>query len=486
MSLIIAVIGLLFAGRLILKNYNPQGVLFLTGIAMMAIAMLTSTPSFVSQSTGWLGFDVFEYISKTFANRAGGLGLQIMLIGGFAVLMSAIGASQVMVRITAKPLMQLNSPYVMLAMAFMLGQALSLFISSATGLGLLLMATLYPVLIRLGCSKAAVAAVLASTCAIEFGPGSGNSMLAAQTAGLEITEYFVNKQLPVISVLIVIVGIIHALVQKYFDARDQRQDVQTDVVENVSSSEVEAPLYYILLPILPLFLMLTFSKMGVGTIRVGLPTAILISSFISLAFEYIRHRDVKIVFSRLQDIFDNMGKVFATVVTLIIAGETFAMGLKSIGAIDALLNAGSQAGFSASIIVLFMAILTFTISALMGSGNAAFFSFAPMVPQIADKIGANVAEMILPIQLSAGMGRTISPIAGVIIAVAGIAGLSPFDIVRRTLIPMISGWLLMLVITFTASGQLMEVLPFLVVVSALVAVAMLIRRKKTAQLATAG
>ncbi|USE35013.1 hypothetical protein [Endozoicomonas sp. SCSIO W0465] len=132
MSLIIAVIGLLFAGRLILKNYNPQGVLFLTGIAMMAIAMVTSHPTFVSPSTGWVGFDVFEYISKTFANRAGGLGLQIMLIGGFAVLMSAIGASQVMVRITARPLMQLNSPYVMLTMAFILGQALSLFISSAT------------------------------------------------------------------------------------------------------------------------------------------------------------------------------------------------------------------------------------------------------------------------------------------------------------------------------------------------------------------
>ncbi|USE39799.1 C4-dicarboxylate transporter DcuC [Endozoicomonas sp. SCSIO W0465] len=226
--------------------------------------------------------------------------------------------------------------------------------------------------------------------------------------------------------------------------------------------------------------------MGVGTIRVGLPTAILVSAFISLTFEYLRHRDIRIVFSKLQDLFDNMGKVFATVVTLIIAGETFAMGLKSIGAVDALLHAGSQAGFSASIIVLFMAILTFTISALMGSGNAAFFSFAPMVPDIAHRIGANVAEMMLPIQLSAGMGRTISPIAGVIIAVAGIAGLSPFDIVRRTLIPMISGWLLMLVITFTASGQLMEVLPFLVVVCTLVAVVMIVRRKKTVQLSTAG
>ena len=171
MSLLIALIGLVFAGRLILKNYNPQAVLFLTGIAMMAIAIFTNNAVFVEKSTGWVGFDIFEYIRNTFSNRAGGLGLKIMLIGGFAMFMSAIGASQVMVKVAAKPLMKLNSPYLMLAMAFILGQALSLFISSATGLGLLLMATLYPVLIRLGCSKAAVAAVLASTCAIEFGAG---------------------------------------------------------------------------------------------------------------------------------------------------------------------------------------------------------------------------------------------------------------------------------------------------------------------------
>jgi len=482
MSLLIAFISLVFAGRLILKNYNPQAVLFFTGIILMAIAIFTNNAVFVSKSTGWIGFDIFEYIKGVFSNRAGGLGLKIMLIGGFAMFMSAIGASQVMVRVAAKPLMKLNSPYIMLALAFILGQALSLFISSATGLGLLLMATLYPVLIRLGCSKAAVASVLASTCAIEFGPGSGNSILAAQTAGLDITEYFVNDQLPVITALILIVASIHALVQRYFDSKLDLSQQSAEPEQELKSDEPDAPLYYLLLPMLPLFFMLTFSKMGVGTIRVGMATAILISIFIALACEYIRIKKAKPVFDKLQNIFSDMGKVFATVVTLIIAGQTFAMGLKSIGAVDALLNLASGAGFAASVIVLIMALLTFSISALMGSGNAAFFSFAPMVPQIADKIGTNVAEMILPIQLSAGMGRTISPIAGVIIAVAGISGLSPFDIVRRTFIPMISGWLIMLIITFTKTGQIAELLPFIIGIAVLILVPVAVMKRKNAQL----
>ncbi|MGL4978942.1 MAG: C4-dicarboxylate transporter DcuC, partial [Plesiomonas sp.] len=43
----------------------------------------------------------------------------------------------------------------------------------------------------------------------------------------------------------------------------------------------------------------------------------------------------------------------------------------------------------------------------------------------------------LPMQLAAGIGRTISPITGVIVAVAGAAGVSPFDLVKRTAIPML-------------------------------------------------
>lgn len=482
MSLIIALLGLVFAGRLILKNYNPQAVLFFTGIVLMAISIFTNNASFVAKSTGWVGFDIFEYISQVFSKQSGGLGLNIMLIGGFALFMSAIGASQVMVKVAAKPLMKLNSPYLMLALAFILGQALSLFISSATGLALLLMATLYPVLIRLGCSKAGVAAVLASTCAIEFGPASGNSILAAQTAGMDITAFFVGEQLPIVTVLIIAVALIHALTQRYFDKLDAKSNAEQGSLAHVDDAQSDVPMFYLLLPMLPLFFMLTFSKLGIESIKVSLSNAILLSIFIGLVCEFVRVKQAKPVFDKLQGIFNDMGKVFAAVVTLIVAGQTFSMGLKSIGAIDAMLDMASGAGLSAAIIILFMAILTFTISALMGSGNAAFFSFAPMVLQIAQKIGANAADMILPIQLSAGMGRTISPIAGVIIAVAGISGLSPFDIVRRTFIPMFIGWLLMLAMTFARGGQLMQLLPFLVLMLAAVGVgAWLLRKRKAAQ-----
>lgn len=142
-------------------------------------------------------------------------------------------AQAVLVRVTSRPLQRLNSPYLLLGLALLLGQFLSLFISSATGLGLLLMATLYPLLTRLGCSRAAVAAVIASTCAVEFGPGSGNSVLAAKTAGIEVVNYFVQDQLPIVVPVILLSPCCILLCNAFRPSGKWRQCSSTDADINV-------------------------------------------------------------------------------------------------------------------------------------------------------------------------------------------------------------------------------------------------------------
>lgn len=58
-----------------------------------------------------------------------------------------------------------------------------------------------------------------------------------------------------------------------------------------------------------------------------------------------------------------------------------------------------------------------------------------------------MTALVTPMQFASGMIRAMSPVAGVIIAVAGAAGVSPMAIVRRTWIPMIVG----LVVTLIAN-----------------------------------
>jgi DcuC family C4-dicarboxylate transporter len=60
--------------------------------------------------------------------------------------------------------------------------------------------------------------------------------------------------------------------------------------------------------------------------------------------------------------------------------------------------------------------------------------------------------MVLPMQLMAGMGRAISPVSGVIIAVSKAGECLPFEIVRRTLIPSIGGIVTMTLINYLRNG----------------------------------
>ena len=55
------------------------------------------------------------------------------------------------------------------------------------------------------------------------------------------------------------------------------------------------------------------------------------------------------------------------------------------------------------------------------------------------------SRFVTPMQFASGMLRAMSPVAGVIIAVAGAAGVSPMAIVRRTWIPMIAGMITVLI-----------------------------------------
>ncbi len=62
-----------------------------------------------------------------------------------------------------------------------------------------------------------------------------------------------------------------------------------------------------------------------------------------------------------------------------------------------------------------------------------------MIPGIATRVNASLESLMLPSQLVGGLFRSFSPVAGVIIAVAGTAGVTPLEIIKRTSVPMIAG-----------------------------------------------
>ena len=241
--------------------------------------------------------------------------------------------------------------------------------------------------------------------------------------------------------------ITYYFVNRHFDKKNgfEKSEISSTI------QKVEVPLIYAIIPILPIILLILFSELlhiFPISIKLDTTTAMIISLFIALLFEMIRTKNIKGVFDSMKVFWNGMGNIFKTVVTLIIAADIFAQGLISLGFIDGLLTLTQNVGFNATGIGIVMAVMIYLASILMGSGNASFFAFGPLVPKIAKTLGVESTIMILPMQLSASMGRTVSPVAGIIIAVSEIAGVTTLQIVKRNLIPLTVALLIMLVIHF--------------------------------------
>ena len=176
--------------------------------------------------------------------------------------------------------------------------------------------------------------------------------------------------------------------------------------------------------------------------------AMFIGVAIGMIFEYIRRRDGKKVLADIQSFFDGLGLQMANVITLIVAGETFAKGLMTIGTIDELITAAQVSGFGAAGMILVMISIIAVASVVMGSGNAPFFAFAALTPTVAAKMSVAPVVMLLPMHFAASAARAISPITAVIVVSSSMGGVSPFDVVKRTAIPMVGALITLVAANF--------------------------------------
>jgi len=446
---IISIIFIVIVAYLLVKKFNSQAVLLLSGLFMMAIALVLgfSVPD-LKAPTGLKVFDIFELIKESLSTKGAEVGLMIMAIGGYVAYMKHIGASEALVFISMKPLSAFRKyPYVVASLVIPIGQVLFITTPSATGLGLLLVASVFPVLVSLGVSKTSAVAVITSCTVFDMGPASANTARASELIAKSNVQYFIEDQLPLTIPLTILMAVLYYFVNRYYDKKENHVPESVDLTK----TQLIAPLYYAILPLLPLVLLIVFSKFFTffnPPVELNTTTAMIFSLFVALFAEIIRKRNVKEVFTSLKVFWDAMGKVFATVISLIIAAEIFSYGLISLGFINSLVDLSQHVGFGAVGIGVLMTVLIFAASMLMGSGNASFFSFGPLVPGIAMKLGVDSAGMILPMQLASSMGRATSPIAGVIIATAEIAGVTPYQLAKRNLIPLVVVGLFMLVYHF--------------------------------------
>lgn len=457
-GIICVLLGVILVGFLIVKRYYAPWSLFLVGIILLAV-MATISPEPLlhgaKSATKSAFFDVIQYFTNQSKSILVGLGLNIMIISGFADYLDKIGATRSMVEIAAKPLSYVKSPYLLLALAYALGQLINVFIPSAVGLGVLMMLMVYPLLISVGCSNVAAVACIITMSALDLGPASANSILTAKLASISPMEYFVDGQIPVAIVTVIAVAATHFFYQKFMDKRDlasgklTAKDFELHSEFEVKDERKSAPKIYALFPVLPIVLLFIFSKFVYSGYRVELATAMMTCTLFSFLVDCLYTRNFKKSCENIKSFFSGMGRVFASTVSLIICAGVFADGLKATGGITTIINAAaSMEGTGGMIMLLVMCGIMILASFVTGSGNAAFFAFSSLLPTAAKSVGWDILVMACPVQLVAGIARSMSPIAGVTISVAKIANVSPFAAVARTIPPMIVGTMVSIAASF--------------------------------------
>ena len=429
---------------LICKNYEARLVLALSGLVMAFIGQV------VVGTNGGVSAAVDAFV-KQLVN--GGLVPTIVTVMGFGYVMTFTKCSDHLVNLLVKPLARV--PVIVIPGAVIITWLLNIVLPSAAGIAAAVGVLLIPALIALKVRPVmAAAAVFIGTWGSVVSPGL---MFNPQIADIA----FKAKEIPAPDAMIVImqealpcaIGALVAAICLTIICIVLKEGVgSTKIVKEVPDGEEIQKNFKVnpikaIIPIIPLALLVLASKqVGVlPTKAFSVPVCMLIGTAIGLIVALFSKQKIG---EASKKFCRGAGDGFCDVVILIAAAAMFASGMKAIGLTGALVDAmkGSQ-----SVAMFAAAAGPFVMAAISGSGNAAALAFNQAITPNAADFGLTIVQLGAVAQIAAGLGRSMSPVAGGVIILAGIAGVNPMEVVKRTAIPAIVALIVVTLLMFAMS-----------------------------------
>ena len=408
---IIAIVGIVAAVYLLIKKYETRTVLIAIGLLM---SILTLNP-----------MGALDAFAKSMTS--GGLIMAICSSMGFAYVMKYTQCDTHLVHLLTKPLSGLK--FFLIPTATIITFFINIAIPSAAGCAAAVGATLIPVLKSAGVRPAtAGAAILAGTFGSMMSPGSSHAAMISEMSKLSVPEVNLTHA-PYTIIAGAIGAVMLTLLAVFFkDYGEEHRQAYLAEQKEAEAKFAKVNVLYALAPLVPLIILviggtslqqvpwLSWTKMGV-------PQAMLIGAIYGIIVTRIS--PVKIT----EEFFNGMGNAYANVLGIIISAGVFVAGLKSTGAIDSaiefLKHSNEFVRWGATIGPFLMGIIT-------GSGDAAAIAFNTAVTPHAVELGYTHVNLGMAAAIAGAIGRTASPIAGVTIVCAGLAMVSPVEMIKRT------------------------------------------------------
>ena len=299
-------------------------------------------------------------------------------------------------------------------------------IPSAAGCAAAVGSTLIPVMLRAGIKPAAAAAaVMGGTIGSYLSPGTSHNPFVAEMAGIDVMDFIAfHAMWSILCGAIVVVGLLLVCI---FLGDHKGEKVDTEAQQKDDSFKPN-PLKAIM-PLVPITI-LVVGNVWLPVIKMGVAQAMVMGAVITLLVGYAFDRTNPQEFSK--KFFNGMGKGYADVMGIIIAAGVFAAGLRATGLIDTfvdvLKHSNDIARWGGSLGPWIMGTIT-------GSGDAATMAFNEAVTPHAPEFGMEIKALGALAFLTGALGRTMSPIAGAMVVVSGIAMANPMDVAKRTALP---------------------------------------------------
>lgn len=437
------------AVTMILKKMDTRlTFLFLGVIGLAAATLVTGNSVLGDSSTGSLVLDIFDVIRAKFVSTIQGTGIRLMMIGGYVMLMNHTKAADVLAIGASKLLKPIKNPYVVLALVYMIGAVLKIFITSQIALGLLFMATMFPILRRLGVSKVASAATCVLIGGMDLGPNDSTGIFAASDIlGGTPMDWFVNYEIVIGPVIIVCVGIFLAFWHAYMDKKEfGGLVIPEEAKADVKISDLNVPAFYGVFPLIPLTLVVVFSF--VDGIKMDVITAHIICFFLFFITDLIVKKDMARLNDNLKKTWVWMGNYFNNIIVLISVASVFAEAIKKLKGIDVLCDMMADIGGAAIIVAVAMAAIQIGTALLTGSSNAPWYAFGVMGKDMAAALGVHNGLLLVPMHLTGGLCRCFSPFCGAMIAVSGMVEEEPMVLCKRNMVPALFGVVVCFIATF--------------------------------------
>lgn len=225
---------------------------------------------------------------------------------------------------------------------------------------------------------------------------------------------------------------------------------EAELEEQTEVDDVDCPGYYVLFPLIPLALVLVFAIWPI--VPMDVITACFISIVIVAVVELIRRPNKLDVTGDIKVVFRSMADAFSNIVSIIISASVFAQGIKMLGGVSIIADMISTMQGASVLTLVLMSLITFAAAMIMGSGAASLYAFGPLVPEMAAKLGIATTSIMVPMEIGTALGRSLSPVAGAVIAVSGYAKVDLMKVIKINMVPLGLAMILNLAVSVVTGG----------------------------------